>query len=216
MEVVKQLLAQEPDLIVSWGGGAIDEGIYGQLSQIAPVYEPVVTEDSGWKQYIEELGLLTGKSDEASQVINDVDAELAAARDQLPGLQGATFNGAYYQSASNDLRLPTTYSWISDLGLTLADNHPQPGEEQVIISLENLDEFAGDVATVSYYSDEDQAAVEGDPRFEELPSAQNGTFIWADDPLSRSFTSSGPAGVLWGLERILPQLEESALNQAGQ
>ncbi|WP_159502143.1 ABC transporter substrate-binding protein [Microbacterium sp. 18062] len=210
---VEAVAAQEPDLIVGWGGGSIAEDVYDQLSQIAPVYEPIVTEDSGWKQYIAELGLLTGKSDEASQVIEDVDTELTEASEQLPGLQGATFNGAYYQPATDDLRLPTTYSWITSLGLTFADNQPTPGEEQVIISMENLDEFAGDVITISALSDEEREAVESDPRFSELPAVENGTVIWADDPLSRAFTSSGPTGVLWGLERVLPQLEESALNQ---
>lgn len=210
------IAAQDPDLIIIDRSVIIDEQIYEQLSQIAPVYVAEYSSDFDDYDYITDLGAVTGKVEQAKETIADLNAQFAEARERLAGLQGRTFNAAYHLPATSELRLTGGYDWVEGLGLVVADNQPATGAKALILSQENLDQFNGEVATI-LTDDDGQAALESDPRFAELPSVQNGALLWLDSPLGSTMTGwNGPTGLRWLLERILPQLEGSELNESGQ
>lgn len=209
---MEAIAAQKPDLI-TLNSLVIDEQVYEELSKIAPVYandiSPILLDEN-----LTNLGKITGKTEEAKKAISLLDDEFAEARTHLTGLQGKTFNAAFYVPAQNALRMVDSYDWVKELGLVVADNQPTTGEEPFALSLENFDEFKGDVASI-LTDKEGRAALEADPRFAELPAVKNGLLIWDDPVVANALSAwSGPTSLKWLLERILPQLEKSQLNQS--
>ncbi|CAM3438450.1 iron-siderophore ABC transporter substrate-binding protein [Occultella aeris] len=204
----------EPDLIIGTPY-YIEEQQYEQLSAIAPTYV-VPSSSAGWEwtDTLSALGNLTGKSEEATQAIAAVEDEFTAARDRLTGLQGSTLSIADYWDGS--LRLMTAFSWIQDLGLTPAENQPGAGSAFETLSLENLDQFDGDLAFMITYSEEDRASLEADPRYAALPSVEGANLFFIDRSVIDAGVGPGPASLSWLLERILPLLEASELNAGGQ
>lgn len=212
---VEAIASWEPDLIVGtiW---TIDESLYEQLSQIAPTYAGVDPDsNTDWDVTVRALASLTGKTDEAERVTAEVDAAFADARDRLPGLQGKTYNGGSYRD-QNFILAGGKY-W-EDLGLLPADGQPDSlGGNSATVSLENLDQLTADVLVFWLYGDPDaQAEIESDPRFAELPAVENGTVVWSNNQQATAVSPAGPHSFLWWLEEVVPLLEQSALNQAGQ
>lgn len=206
---LEAIAAYEPDLILGTAADwAIDETMYEQISLIAPTYTPHDPQD--WQLKLNDLGVLTGKTEEAAQVLTDVESEFADARDRLPGLQGATFVIA--DVVEQEVVLRTNRFFFEELGL-------QPDAELAAIervSVERLDEITSDVVEVMAWRAPDvQESLESDPRFAELQAVQNGTLIWSDATMTTA-ADAGPASMSWWLEQVVPQLENSELNSEGQ
>lgn len=202
--------SHNPDLIIG-SSYFIDESAAEELSKIAPTFVKVASGDRDWTDDFEDIAALVGKSDRVDGILADVDAEFAEARETLGGLQGKTFNMAWV--TPDGLRLPPAYGWAEDLGFVPADNQPQLGAAAVNLSKENLPEFAGDIAFVSA-REEQVAELEADPRFDSLPSVANGTMIFTQRPVIDAGLSVGPSSLTWLLTQILPELQESPLNNS--
>ncbi|HMR48078.1 MAG TPA: ABC transporter substrate-binding protein [Arachnia sp.] len=215
--VLEAIAAYEPDLILGDGDEwSISEEMYKEISLIAPTYTNPHGYD-GWQGVLTDVGALTGKSEQAADVIAEVEAEIADARERLPGLQGASMVTA-------DSREPGSFELgggaflLTELGLV-------PDDELVAtenLSLENLDQLDSDVLVfMTFFADNigdalGREKVEADPRFASLPAVANGTVLWTGAPLVNATADTGPRAISWWLEQIVPQLEESALNTAGQ
>lgn len=199
--------ALNPDLIILADLGNLDEPVYKQLKQIAPVYTESSSED--WSVALSDMGKVTGKSERAEEIISEVSAEFAAARERIPGLQGKTFLAGWTSEAYPDITTVSEMNpLLTALGMVPADNMSRPPDRGEI-SAENLDQITADVL----YADGDKSAWEDDPRFADLPAVKNGAVVFEDEILEGALaTSIGPASVPWLLERILPVLEKSALN----
>lgn len=202
----------EPDLIIGTPYYIGDEQ-YEQLSMIAPTYVTIFSSDRDWTDNLTDLGTLTGKVGLAAQAVSDVESQFVTARDRLSGLHDRTFNLAWY--TGDGLRMPPAYGWVEDLGLVHADNQPGIGAQAENLSRENLDQFAGDVAFIQA-DEEGRASLEADPRFTVLPSVENGTMFFVDRPVIDAGLAAGPTSLMWLLDQIVPLLEESPLNAAGQ
>lgn len=203
---LEAIAAYEPDLILGQGSEwAIDEQMYEDISQIAPTYtNPHSFGD--WDQTLYDLAALTGKTELVPEIVDSVDVAFSEAQERLSGLQGATFITADLREG--EIGLGTDRFLYEELGLE--PDAALAAEES--ISLENLEELTSDVVEVfAWRSPTVQEEFESDPRFEELPAVANETIIWAD---GRQVTAveAGPASIIWWLEQIVPQLEESAPN----
>ncbi len=201
----------EPDLILGdpW---MIPEDVYAQLSEIAPVYAGLSsTESTSREDHITFLGAATGKSEQAAQVLADIEDSFASAKDELPGLQGKTYNG--FQMADSTFRITNVGTILGDLGLVPAENAATTNEvsNTEFNSLENIEVFgAADVLAVGNWSQADaQEVLEADPRFIELPAYKNNAVLYFDT--SRISAGSGPLGVAWLLDGVLDELKQSNL-----
>jgi iron complex transport system substrate-binding protein len=202
-----------PDLIIGTPY-YIEQQQYDQLSAIAPTYVTIFSPDRQWTDNLTDFGTLTGKTEEAAQAIADVDAEFTAAREQLSGLQGKTVSIADFYNGG--LRLMPTYRWVDDLGLAPAANQPSAGSPLQPLSPENLDQFEGEVSFIATYDEETRAALEADPRFDDLPSVQNKAQFFVQRPVIDAGLAAGPASLSWLLDQIMPLLTATPLNSATQ
>src|SRR5690606_30025832 len=92
-----------------------------------------------WDELLDDLATMTGKEDAAAEVVDDYEAEIAAARDRLPGLQGKTFYSGHYLDQEYSLGGGGFYP---DLGLEPAEDQPLDfSANPPSISLENVDQL---------------------------------------------------------------------------
>ncbi|GAA1524604.1 ABC transporter substrate-binding protein [Nocardioides humi] len=213
----------EPDLILTdiWN---TDEKLYKQLSQVAPTYVGIETDtQTSWQDHLASLATLTGHD---TAVVDEVEAELSAdfdaAAERLPGLQGRSYVIPVFK---DDQFWPTEYGNEPFVALGLEPGGHQPhGEvtsaEVDTFSLENIDQLTEDVVIVAASGAESQetidktyASLKADPRVADLPASENGTWIYLDGPQWSAINGGTPLSYRWWLDQVLPELEESALNQ---
>lgn len=94
------------------------------------------------------------------------------------------------------------------------------GKNALMISQENAEHLTADVVFVVTEKGSDtgggfQAALDADPRLDDLPSTQNGTLLFLSAEQWSANNRGDPASYQWWLNHILPVLEKSALNQRG-
>lgn len=211
--VAEAVAAHQPDLIVWVPVAEIDKEQYELLSTIAPTYTPALPADREWKDVFKDVGALTGKVKEVEAEIADAENELATARQSLPGLEGATLNIGFSLGESG-VKL-TTESWYQDLGIVPANSQPTKAEGSTVISAENIDLLSGDIL-VLLANEEVQADFLKDPRVADLPASKNGALIFIDEGISNASTRQGPQALTYLLQRIVPLLEQTDLNKAGE
>lgn len=207
---IEQIADYEPDLILgnTWH---MDESQYEQVSQIAPTYVGDVAGNPDWQDTMRAVGEMTGQTDAADEVVVEVDEHYAQVRAELPGLQGKTYN--YVGFFFDEQEFPFgNGSWLDGFGLVPAENQ-QNEQTGTAISLENIEELGADVLAIFMQSGS-ESDLENDPRFAELPSAQNGTVIFLDFADALAVTAPGPHSLVWAMDAVLPTLSDSALNTA--
>lgn len=220
---VEAIAALEPDLILTQIYQT-DEQTYEQLSAIAPTYVGIETDAlTGWQDRTVSLAQLTGHDPAiVDQIEADLDAEFAAARERLPGLQGKNFystgtvEGGFAASAYGAEPMIA-------LGLVPAEGQPAtlaeaPSAKQ--FSWETIDEIDADVVSMLTLradpSGETEEKVKADPRVIASPAMQNGTWRFSTISQSNAVNPGSPVTLRWWLNQIVPELEASALNQSGQ
>jgi len=216
------IAALKPDLILTtiW---QTDERLYQQLSQIAPTYVGIETEsNTTWQDDLTALAALTGHDDAVvAQTQAELDAKLAAAAERLPGLKDKTF---YVAGLGEGEQLFLYYAAAPELiamGLEPGEGQPVDGTENyeaASYSQENVDKLNADVLLVATEhrdpSGEFQAALKADPRVAELPASKNGTLIFFTGPEWNAVNGGSAVSVMWWLDRVVPVLEASGLNQS--
>ncbi|WP_166969092.1 ABC transporter substrate-binding protein [Brevibacterium atlanticum] len=202
---------QDPDLIIYFGAGSpLDQSGFDQLTEIAPTY--AYTQLPTHEDELDALGTLTGTTDQVEKVVQGIDDDFAEARETLSGLEGKTFfqgvtspDGIYSVSGANH--------FFSELGLEPSKAQPTEDKTQTL-SLERLDDIDADVAVIGG-EDDARKEVEDDSRFDRLPAVENDAMVLVggtETYLSMP-TQIGPSSVPYILGKLVPQLEDSTLNQ---
>lgn len=203
----------EPDLIVGsyW---TVPEEKYSQLSDIAPTYTGLNKDEAtDWDVQIEALGQLTGHSAEAEKVVADMETTFADARDELPGLQGKTYSSAAFNSEDKQFVFGSR-SFLEDLGLVPAESQQIQSTDAPSLSFENMSQLTGDVLNIGVWqSDDAQSILEASPAFKALPAQKTGTVFLTDIEWANASNAPTPASLRWLLDKVVPQLKESALNK---
>lgn len=202
----------EPDLIVGgyWNAGEN----YPQLSDIAPTYTGLNKDEAtDWDVQIEALGQLTGHSAEAEQVVADMETTFADARDELPGLQGKTYNSASFDAEGKQFRFGSK-SFLQDLGLVPAESQGIQTTHEKNLSFENMSQLTGDVLNIGVWqSDDARSILEASSAFKALPAQKTGTVFLTDIEQANASNSPTPSSLRWLLDKVVPQLKESELNK---
>ncbi|MGO2683790.1 MAG: ABC transporter substrate-binding protein [Microbacterium sp.] len=207
---LEAIAAYDPDLVIAWEN-SIDENIYKRLSEFATVYIPDRVAGTDWKATTTEIGLLTGKSEEAKEQITAVEQTYAVAQEQLHGLQGKTYNVGTLIGGEVVL---SPWTFLTDLGLVPAANHPT--DDYPRLSMENVDQLQADVLMLVAFDEETTNTFKSDPRVASLPASQNGTLIYLPIDFYGAAGYAGPANMTWIADQLVSLLEDTPFNQTGQ
>jgi iron complex transport system substrate-binding protein len=217
----EKIAALRPDLITMVSGG-IDKKTYETLSKIAPVVGPPEGfQDSAvpYGPHTILIGQAVGQEDKARQVVADVDARYAAARDAHPewgdltAVHAESYTGAFQVLGVNAPR--TTF--LTALGFTLSpDLADLTGDlYSKELSAERLD-LVGDLDLVVWCTDPGAMAdLKGNPVVSRLPAVKEGRCIWttyaATDQLMWAMDWNTVLSAAFALDQGVP-LVEAALD----
>ncbi len=209
----EEIAAAAPDLILANYSG-ITEADYAKLSRIADTVaypdEPWATP---WREVITTVGEALGKSEEAGTLLDDLDAEVAAAAEAHPEFAGTTIaavaidSSAFYVYRGADPRV----QFLEDLGFRLAPRVEELDTEETTfyytISTEEVDRLTSDVL-LSYVPEESRVAeIAADPAYQAMEQFQRGTVA---SVVGESYISSvSPPTALsltWGLDAFVESL----------
>lgn len=209
----EEILAAEPDLILANYSG-ITEADYEKLSKIADtVAYPDQPWATPWRDVITTVGEALGRTDEAEQVLSDIDAEVAEAAEAHPEFEGKTIAAvaidpaAFYVYRDADPRV----QFLEDLGFELAPSVDELDTEEstfyYTISNEEVDKLTSDVL-LSYVPDEERAAeIEADTTFDAMQQFQAGTVATvAGESYVSSVSPPTALSLTWGMDYFIDAL----------
>lgn len=210
-----------PDVILAAYSGLTQEE-YDTLSKIAPV---VAYPDIAWGTTMNEMIELNsqalGLEEEGTQLIADLDAQIAETMAGFPQLEGRT--GVFTYLDPNDLSQIGFYTtadpragFLELLGMQAPQVVVEASEGSdsfyETVSAESSDSFA-DVDLFITYGATDGSVLElvqSDPLLSKIPAIADGAVVVLEDntPLAASANPS-PLSVEWGLEDYLTLLAEA-------
>lgn len=206
----EQAATYEPDLILGnvW---SVDEGTYSDISRATPTYVGATDGNPDWTDTLRDVAALTGTTNRAEKVIDDLDARFSESRDVLPGLQGKTYNYVGY-FGSNEFAYGNG-SWLDGFGLEPSDSQDN-SQSGATVAMENLPLLDADILTIFVQSGSPDD-IRKDPRFADLPSVRNGTVTFLDFTQALAVTAPGPHSLTWAIDLVQPTFETSGLNTGG-
>ncbi len=209
----EEILKAQPDLILANYSG-ITEADYAKLSQIADtVAYPDQPWSTPWRDVIATVGEALGKTDEATDLLADIDDEVAAAAEEHPEFEGRTIAAvaidpsAFYVYRDADPRV----QFLEDLGFELAPSVDELDTEEstfyYTISSEEVDKLTSDVLLSYVPTEERVAEIEDDATYQTMSQFQAGTVA---NVVGESYVSSvSPPTALsltWGMDYFLDAL----------
>lgn len=213
----EQIAALDPDLIVGvWSG--ITEQDYELLSAIAPTVAQ--TDDyadfgTPWQEQTMMLGEATGRTEQARQVVADLDERFAEIRDEHPEWTGQSASVAFvfdgvgpgaYTSQDTRSRL------LADLGFEIPAVNDSAGADAFYstFSAEDLSPLDVDVLVWVLGSEEALGQILALPTRTSLQAHQEGREVFADLELTGAFSFGSPLSIDFALDRLVPEIEAAA------
>lgn len=210
--------ALDPDLILAVTAG-ITEDEYDTLTAIAPTVaqtDEFVDFGMPWEDTMALVGEALGRADDAADLVADVEADFAAARQAVPELEGLTVASAFYGVdeilffASEDLRA----RFFTSLDMVVPPELDEIAGDEFFgtLSQEQIGLVDTDVLVWSQlqFTDGGREAIEADPLVQQLTATREGRALYVggevDDALQVSTVLSLPSA----LDGIVPMLERAA------
>ena len=208
---IEQIAAMQPDLILGqWSG--MTERDYSLLSQIAPTVPPKAEYgDFGtpWQEMQRTVGLATGKSAEAEDLIKNLEDRFENVRETHPEWQGASsvmvWSGETGAYTSRDLR----GRFLEDLGFKVPEAVNQRGTLEnfyVLIPAEDLSPIDVD-ALVWIDAGGNAPVLNRMPLRPTMRAYKEGREVYSDPLLSAALSHSSPLSLNYALDQIVPLLE---------
>jgi iron complex transport system substrate-binding protein len=214
---VEAIAAARPDLILAPYSG-ITDAEYAQLSQVAPtVAYPEEAWTTPWRETIEIVGEALGRSDQAEELLADIDEQVAAAAAEHPEFEGLSVAqvfpsaDAFYVYKPADPRVEFTL----DLGFTGAESVERlaAGEETFFytLSTERLAELESDVLVVYADTPETAAAFLDSPEAALMAQVERGAVAEVvGTDLVASVSPPTALSLTWGVDAYVTELAEAA------
>lgn len=214
----EDIAAAEPDLILATYSGVTQEQ-YDLLSEIAPVVaypdEPWATP---WRELIETTGTALGKSDEAEQVLADIDEKVEAAAAAHPEFEGKSIaltsdtGGVFYVYKEADPRVTFTLDLGFEHATAVDDLANGDDSFYYMLSYEELDKLDSDVIVNFGATQEETDAFLSASYAQVMPQVQNGAVASVVGPAFVASVSPPTAlSLTWGLDDYVALLSEAAL-----
>lgn len=208
----EEIAELQPDLIL--GGWQIEEDTYSTLSEIAPTIGLLGDRDvDPWQDMAEAAGQFLGMEDQAEELIADVEGQVAATADELPGLEGKTFSffnfvpgDAIYVVGDPDDGANT---FFQELGLVINPTilELEDGTAgRVEISLEEADLLDADLL-VGFGNDTELSEL---PGYSELPAVENDSVVEVGFEEAVALNTPTPLSIPYMLDTVRPGLEATA------
>ncbi|MFC4553989.1 ABC transporter substrate-binding protein [Georgenia faecalis] len=207
-----------PDVILAAYSGLTQEE-YDRLSEIAPVVAyPEVAFGTPWQESTRLIGEALGLADEAEQLVEDTEAQIAEAAAEHPEIEGKSFIYANLDPANASVinlftSLDNRSKFLESIGMVEAPVVTEAGGEAFYIewSAERADELASDVLVAWVPSEEAVAQIEADPLLGQIPAIAAGAFVpSANDTLTIAVSAASPLSLPWALDEVLPDIAEAA------
>ncbi|MBA4607788.1 iron-siderophore ABC transporter substrate-binding protein [Aeromicrobium sp. Marseille-Q0843] len=209
-----------PDLILAPNSGLTKEE-YETLSKIAPVVAyPGQAWGTSWRDAIKLTGQALGKSDEATQLISDLEQQITDATEKQPEIKGKTavmswidpsdLSKVGYYTASD-----TRATFLNDLGFETPDfvTKASEGSDQFFleISSEKADELNGADVFVGYGDDAALKKVQADPLLGQVTAFKNGSAALLEDntPMAAAVSPSA-LSIPWMIDDYVALLADAA------
>lgn len=145
LEKITQL---QPDLILS---SEADRDIYRHLSQIAPTVLIAGRSTGTWKEQLQQLGVVLGKSEQANELLADYEQQVKSLQQQIGVDRLSSLVVSFVRVDLNQIQLPLRQLFAStilqDVGITRPSNQSKDGFYETV-SFEKLPEIDADVILV--------------------------------------------------------------------
>lgn len=213
----EQIAALQPDLILGLYVG-LEQDEYDTLSDIAPTVAQSGDHPAfgtPWQEMTRTAGTALGRTDEAEQVIEDVEAQFAEGRDQHPEFDGVelAYAGVYgEQQYYVETEGSTRVQILLDLGFVVADELAALGADEFYhdISNEQLELLDQELVLWEPADISQLPAVEENAIYQALPVAQEDREVFLDDPLvAGAMAHSSPLSLPFVLEKLVPELADA-------
>lgn len=215
----EEIIAAAPDVILANYSG-ITQADYDKLSQIAPtIAYPDQPWSTPWRDVITTVGDVLGRSDQAADVLQEIDAAVDAAAAEHPQFAGKTIAAVavdpttFYVYRGADPRV----QFLEDLGFTLAPSVDEldTGESSFFytLSTEQVDQLTSDVLLSYSETPEDAERVASAPELQAMQQFQQGTVASVVGAALISSVSPPTAlSLTWGLDDFVAVLDEAVAN----
>lgn len=211
----EQIAAATPDLILAVNSG-LTQAQYDTLTAIAPtVAQSAEHVDYGtpWQEQTRTIGVALGRAAQADELVADVEADFAAAREANPQFDGALgvigltgTDGNYYPYGPEDARA----RFLTALGFV---QDPQIAELAgdsffATISAERFDLLAdADVLVWIAATEAERVALQAEPAYAALPLVQQGRDVFpAYDPVGAALSYNNVLSLPFAIDAMVPQL----------
>jgi iron complex transport system substrate-binding protein len=212
----EEFIKADPDVILATYSGLTQEQ-YDKLSKIAPVVAyPDQPWATPWRDVITTAGEALGRTDEAEQVLADIDESVEAAAEEHPEFQGKTIAavadfGSFYVYRSADPRV----QFLEDLGFETAPSVEKLDTEEssfyFTLSYEKVDRLDSDVLLSYADSPKTQKAFLNAPSTRTLPQYDAGAIAEATgEELVASVSPPTALSLTWGLDAYVDLLSKAA------
>lgn len=211
---VEQVAALQPDLIVDVSD-AVDKQRYELLSKVAPtVVRPAEYPDYGvpWQVATRLIGKAVGREDRAEQLVDDVEAQIAATREKYPQLQGKTGvvvlpdpDGGWWPYTPVDAR----GQFMSSLGLSLPPELAARDDGSsffLTVSEERTDLLDADVIVAIIQPGNEELVTEN-ALFQNLDAAKRGDVVLAhSDDVGTAMSYGTVLSIPYVLDKLAPRI----------
>ncbi len=221
MELSYEAVAElEPDLILDVNSSG-DEERYERLSSIATT----VGVGPGGANYLTErdeqlqmIGDALGNSEEAEQIIQDVEETFAGVAEEHPEWEGLEVTVATRTSEAG-APTPSLSAWTSSK-TCFANNQEildlgEEGEWSVSLSDEQIDAFDADLIIASPIWIDLEEITE-DEGWNNIPAVEDGRALVIDGEVADAFALGTPEAKEYALEELVPMIEEALEGHAEQ
>ncbi|NLG54320.1 MAG: ABC transporter substrate-binding protein [Rhodococcus sp.] len=217
--VTENIVALEPDIIVSTGFWGLDQTSFDQLNpQIPVVHFDTQANGEPWQDSTRKVAEALGIPEKAEEVIAQADASLQEAKQAHPEFEGKTYNAIIGDMGGGQLAVLASDErgigqFLSSLGLTLspyATTLPVDPDGRGLLSYENIGDLDADVLVVVSPTGD----LEYLTKFEawnQLPAVQAGAVVSLARNTGRPNAVGFPSALSldWATDQVAPEIAEA-------